>query len=96
MYVITKYSWLQKLNDIPFLGGTVLIVFSATPGAILAVISIYLHPIDEQVFTRIAYFSFVLWNLILQKFDIKIYIFFLPAWAFWLVFSILDFVFDVI
>ena len=93
MYVKSIFPIVEKINAIPFLGGFILTIFSALPGALLAVIDVYAYHIEDNIFPFIAFPSFVIWNLFLNKIGIKIYLFLIPAWIFWIIVSILVLVF---
>ena len=56
--------------------------------------SIDLNKITDNNFSIISLSSFVLWNLLLTRFGIKIYLFLIPAWAFWIIAGILILVFN--
>ena len=94
MYVKSKYPKIEVINEIPIIGSFALIIFSALPGAFLTLFSVYIHEIQEDDFQQIALTSFVLWNLFLTKIGIKIYLFLIPAWMFWIIMAILVLVFD--
>ena len=93
MYIKSTFPVVEKINEIPILSGFILIIFSALPGAFLTIIDSYAFQIEESIFSCIAFPCFVIWNLILSKMGIKIYLFFIPAWLFWIIVSILVLVF---
>lgn len=94
MYVKSKFSKIEILNEIPIIGSFVLTIFSALPGAFLTLYSIHINKITDNNFSIISLSSFVLWNLLLTRFGIKIYLFLIPAWAFWIIAGILILVFN--
>jgi hypothetical protein len=94
MYVKSKYPKIEIINEIPIIGSFALIIFSALPGAFLTLYSIYINEIQDNLFEVIALSSFVFWNLFLAKIGIKIYLFLIPAWIFWIIAAILILVFD--
>jgi len=89
MYVKSIFSSIEKINDIPLIGGFILIIFSALPGAFLTLYSEYVFNIEDSQFMLIAFSSYVVWNFLLMKIGIKIYLFFVPAWIFWAIVSVL-------
>lgn len=94
MYVKSKYPKIEVINEIPIIGSFILIIFSAIPGAFLTLFSKFVHEIQESDFQIIALSSFVIWNLFLTRIGIKIYLFLIPAWIFWIIAAILILVFD--
>ncbi len=89
MYVKSIFPSIEKINDIPLVGGFILIIFSALPGAFLTLYSEYFSNIEDNQFIIIAFSSYVVWNFLLMKIGIKIYLFFVPAWIFWAIVSVL-------
>jgi hypothetical protein len=93
MYVKSVFPSIEKINEIPLIGGFILIIFSALPGAFLTLFSEYVYNINKSQFMLIAFSSYVVWNFLLMKIGIKIYLFFIPAWIFWIGVSVLVLVF---
>ena len=87
----SKYQIVENLSDIPILGGFIIALFSAIPGMFLTIYSSWINEISEIDFQIYTGFSFVLWNLFLWKKEIKLYIFFIPAWLLWLIIGVLKY-----
>lgn len=95
-YVESKYEWIESLGKIPFIGFFFLIIFSALPGAALAIISFNFYELSDLEFKLSAFTIYPFWNYFLINRGIKIYIFFIRADLFWLGLGLLVFVFQVI
>jgi hypothetical protein len=79
-----KYKALEEIGDAPIIGTIFILLFSILPGIIL-----FFFDLPKEYETPLFYYISSIWCFVLDKLEIYIKLFFIPAWILFFVLGVI-------